>query len=520
MRSQQISLAAPASAPPADTKAGDLLLVLPFVALLLVQLARHTLWIDEINAYGVAVASPRLGRLFTYLHYEAHPSIWYLLLWPIARLTANPLAMKWLQGAVGIAIYLLIALRSPFSRSIKVLLYLSYFISFEYTVLSRMYGVLLLEVLIYADWRVRRPDDVLRNAFLLALMANTDTMGILLGFAFAAEYILHWREERISGSGEVRKRWAAALLYFTGIAMAIITLRPAPNISHLNTGYIFGHWREVRHFVRATVGYVVLPWFPISTEFPHHFWNPDPSVHIVLYCALIPIPLLLIYFSFRLSPRLLAMVGLMITIGVLFGHLIYMGYERHYGIVFLAFVVALWIQTRQGRRLPVAAVVLLVLSAAGGVAAAAGQWAHPFSYLQPTAQYIRNHRLEDQPLIVAFDPGVAELLQKPAYFLECECSDRFLLFSSRRDQMQREQIPARLQLAMQRLGTPRALYLGLEPLTSEEMARIRGRGLAVTPLSAMTGGQYRTEATFLYQLVNSSKMEQRSGGRPAQEFPE
>ena len=371
--------------------------------------------------------------------------------------------MKWLQGTVGIAIYLFIALRAPFSRSIKLLLYLSYFISFEYTVLSRMYGVLLLEVLIYADWRVRRPERVTRNALLLALMANTDTMGILLGFAFAAEYILQWREEPPPGADKLGKRWAAALLYFAGIALAIVTLKPAPDISHLNTGYIFGQWREVKHLVRAIVGYVVLPWFPISTEFPHRFWNPDPPAHIILYCALIPVCLLLIYFSFRRDRRLLAMVGLMIAIGVLFGDLIYMGYERHDGIVFLAFVVALWIQTKQRRRLPVAAVVLLVLSAVGGVAAAAGQWVHPFSYLQPTAQYIKDHRLEDQPLIVAFDPGVAELLQKPAYFLECDCSEIFLLFSNRRDHFLPEQIPARLELAMQRVDTSRALYPGASP---------------------------------------------------------
>jgi hypothetical protein len=58
------------------------------------------------------------------------------MLWVVTRLTTSSIGMKVLQAIIGAAIYLLIGLGSPFSLVEKVLIFLRYFISFEYTVLS------------------------------------------------------------------------------------------------------------------------------------------------------------------------------------------------------------------------------------------------------------------------------------------------------------------------------------------------------------------------------------------------
>ncbi len=198
--------------PATDARRVSLLFVLPFLIFFLVQLFHHQLWQDEINAWGIAVASPTLRQLFTYLHFEAHPSIWYLLLWPVARFTANPLGMKAVQAGIGVAIYLWIALKSPFSRWEKLLLYCSYFVSFEYTVLSRMYGVLLLLALIYAYRRATRPGSILAFALLLGLMINTDIMGLLLSFALIAEYLVYLASHPEQARAIPKPRiWAAAI---------------------------------------------------------------------------------------------------------------------------------------------------------------------------------------------------------------------------------------------------------------------------------------------------------------------
>ena len=216
-----------ATAPLAATCRRDsLLLVLPFIALFFVQLAHHELWLDELNAWGLAAGSSSLRQVLHYVHYEAHPPLWYLLLWPLTRLTRAPAAMKCVEAAIGAAIYLVLAFKAPFSRVEKVLLYLSYFVSFEYTVLSRMYGLLLLFTLIYAWSRSTRPDRIVTNAMLLAAMANVDTMGILLSSALALEYVLDRYAARTTERPDWLRTLSAVLLYFGAVALSVFTLNP------------------------------------------------------------------------------------------------------------------------------------------------------------------------------------------------------------------------------------------------------------------------------------------------------
>jgi hypothetical protein len=118
----------------------DLLLVLPFLVFLYVQLAHHQMWRDETNAWALSAGSRTLGELFYFVRNEAHPYLWYMILWIVSRFSASVVALKFVAALVGTCTYLVIALASPFSRLEKILLFCSYYISFEYAVLARMYG--------------------------------------------------------------------------------------------------------------------------------------------------------------------------------------------------------------------------------------------------------------------------------------------------------------------------------------------------------------------------------------------
>lgn len=136
----------------------NLLLTLPFLLLYWVDLAHHTLFFDEINAWGISAGSPDLQTLFANVHFEGHPWLWYFLLWLPSRFTYDPRAMLWVVAPVGTAIYLIIGLVSPFTRLQKAFLFLGYFVAFEYTVMNRMYGLIFLLALLYVWRRVRKPD--------------------------------------------------------------------------------------------------------------------------------------------------------------------------------------------------------------------------------------------------------------------------------------------------------------------------------------------------------------------------
>jgi hypothetical protein len=488
----------------ARTRKADLLLVLPFIALFLVQVAHHQPWVDELNVWAMALASPNLKQLFHLIHYEAHPTLWYLLVWAVSRTTADPAAMKAMQAAIGTGIYLFLALKSPFSRLEKVLLYLSYFISFEYTVVSRMYGLLLLLTLVYAYKRVTSPGRIFTLAAILALMANTDMMGILFSSALGIEYLVYQWTRGPEFGGQFRRVAGATSLYVAAVAVSILTLRPAKDISYYNAGRMFLYARKPSHLVHAALNIFVLPWFPVSLRFPHSFWEPTVGTHGLVYPLLLPFMAALLYIAFRKDRDGLLIIAITAANLIVFEHLIYLGYIRHHGVAFLAFLVALWIQRCRHSRISGGAFALLALSAAGGILAGVGQWLHPFSNATAMADYIRAHHLEREPLIGTDRIGtaaVAEEMGRPIYFLDCRCNETFAQYDNRSDRYSWTDIPNRLEQAMDATTGGRAIFVANGPLSPEQVHQLERRGIEVSPLRMFAAAEAPYDATALYQVT-------------------
>lgn len=483
----------------------DLFFVLPFLLFFLVQLVHHEMWRDELNAWGLVVASPNPVKLYQHIRYEGHPSLWYILLWFPSRFTSSPVAMQCLQALVGIGIYLMIALRAPFSRIEKVLLYMSYFISFEYTVMSRMYGVCVLLVFVYAYRRSRYPHQVLLNTVLLALIANTDMVGLILSGALLFEYAIASYGSYRRGELAVRKLGLGAAIYVAGVAAVALALRISPNISWRTTGRPFESASDPRHFGRAVVNYILLPWMPISTTFPNHFWNPwvePPTEHLWMF-ALATVIVLMYAYIFRRDWLLGSIVFLAITVAILFGHFVYMGSTRHWGIGVVALLAALWMQRYRRPQFSVLVIALLAFSSVSGVQAAIAQWHHPFSQARNTIHWLRDHNLENAAIVGSKDTSVAGIaiqMQRPMYFLDCNCRDTFLLFSNRRDDFIPESIPGRLVLASTRLNARDMIFIATDPLPPASAKRVDELGLNLKLLASFTGAEDWEENYFIYRV--------------------
>ncbi len=486
----------------------DSAVLLIFIAIFFVQLAHHQMWRDELNAWGIAVASPSLKALFANIHYEGHPSLWYLMLWFISRWTTSPVAMKLLQAMIGAAIYLMIGLRSPFSRLEKVLLYLSYFVSFEYTVFSRTYGVCFLLLLVYLYQRNKHPERVVANTALIGLVANTDVLGIILSGALLVEYAIdRVQAQRLLRMPPLGRLYAAALTYLLFLGISVETLRPAADISWRTTGHMFDAARSVRHLADVIVSYIALPWFPISGGFPRHYWNPLAIDHFRLYLLALPVVCCVGFLLFRRDRNLLLMLVLTAAGSITFAHLVYFGSMRHYGIMFMAFLAALWIQRSHRPGVPMLGILLLVLNAIGGVGAAYGEWHHPFSNATAVANWLSAHPEGKLPLVGTPDTsiaGIAELARRPAYFLDCSCTGTFLLFSSRRDHFSVAQVPQRLTTAARDLHAPEMLFVTDHALSPGEGGAIAEQGFRIALLAGFTGAEAIQEDFFLYKLTKTT----------------
>ena len=87
-----------------------------YVVVEAVLLARHVLWRDESQLWLVPRASGSLPELLDNMNYENRPILWFLLIWPMARLCANPDAIKVISLTLSAGVALLVTRLLPLAR--------------------------------------------------------------------------------------------------------------------------------------------------------------------------------------------------------------------------------------------------------------------------------------------------------------------------------------------------------------------------------------------------------------------
>ena len=465
------------------------------------------MWRDELNALAIAWDSPTIPSLFWHIHHEGHPWLWYVILWIPSRFTQSVLVLKFVQGIVSTAIILFVALRSPFRTWEKALVLAGYFFVFEYTVLSRMYGVMLLMFVLYLWWRTTRPESPILSAVFLGLIASVDTLGIMLSFALLLEYAYTAFERRQRSPLFSRKMAISAMAVYGALLLfAVWSARPAADISWRTTGRPFKDAKSMSHLYDAFLNYTILPFFAVKSPRSHFFWNPELHLSSLAYTAPMLILLGMVYLSFRKRKNLLLLIGLTILAGTAFRHLIYPGYERHFGVVFLGFLAAAWMVRAEepSALLPISVYILLAISALSGVWATIGSWKRPFSYNKAAAEWIVANHLDKMPLVGEEDTsviGVAEYLHRPIYQIECECVDTYLLFSSRRDSFTKSDAPRRILRAAHFYHDQPLLFVRVFPMKPEEEEGLKSEGFQIEPLATFKEAEEIAENFYFYRLT-------------------
>src|SRR6478672_7860902 len=164
------------------------LLVALFALTATVVLARHEMWMDELNPWVIARDAHSLRGLFFNMRFEPHPALWYLCLYALTRITHNPIAMQILHGAIATASVAVLSYLSPFRRRDVWLIAFGYYFVFEYCAISRGYALGVLLLLLACPLATRPRPQPLPIAVLLALAANTSLYGVILACALTIAF--------------------------------------------------------------------------------------------------------------------------------------------------------------------------------------------------------------------------------------------------------------------------------------------------------------------------------------------
>jgi len=418
------------------------LVVAAFLALGVVGLANHEMWRDELEIWLIARDSGSVGQLLQNMGTQGHPAIWYLLNFLLTRLTTNPLAMQLMNLAIGASAVALFFRRAPFSLVQRLLFCFGYFMLFEFTVISRGYGLGLLLIFAFCiRFQERRRLDLM-GAAILFLLANTTVYGMIIAAHVALLVTIHALAGRRHRKPWLDPTWVASLaVVLVGVAVG------------------FGHtWMQGRAMGPAHVGAYSpaydLTWVasclstvirgavPLPDFSLYHFWNSNllqllPGSTGILLGALLAVTLLaLATCRFRAKPALsfVFILGSATMLSVTF--FVWYGWVRHHGQVFLWYVVCCWLwyglvssgsaeedtsPARGSGPAGATLTVLLLLQAVAGAHAYAMDLLHPFSNAKATGQYLSQDEFADVTLVGSVDYSmqpVAAYLDRKFYYPE------------------------------------------------------------------------------------------------------
>ena len=122
----------------------------------------HEPWFDEAQAWQIAKCASYQDIFFYLPHLEAHPPFWHLFLSIFAKNNfPYEITIKTISFVFSYFSAILIILKSPFLRIIRILLPFNYFLFYQYGIISRPYCLIMLAFII-----LELPVKSIENAFL------------------------------------------------------------------------------------------------------------------------------------------------------------------------------------------------------------------------------------------------------------------------------------------------------------------------------------------------------------------
>ncbi|WP_300765764.1 ABC transporter permease, partial [uncultured Bifidobacterium sp.] len=166
------------------------LVIIAYLALIATVMVFHEPWFDEAQAWLIARDSSYHDILLLRPHYEGHPPLWWLILSIPAKLgVPYEVGLKSIQFLSAALMIILLVLRSPFSPVTVILLPFTYFLCYQYGVISRPYALLTSALFLTAIFWKTRDRHPWRFTGALCLLSLTSTYGLALACGFALAWI-------------------------------------------------------------------------------------------------------------------------------------------------------------------------------------------------------------------------------------------------------------------------------------------------------------------------------------------
>jgi hypothetical protein len=204
------------------------ILAIAFVLFVFIfKITYHELWKDEWQAW-ILTRDMTFVDLLSFLNYEGHPSFWYIYLKPFTFIASHVEQSLLINIAhiipVAILAYLLYV-RTTLPLLLKLLISLSYFFCFEYSIINRGYIWVLVWVLV-AILAIKEHKTVLFTLSLF-LLCQIEVYAVFIAIALA------WAYYREKGFSDLRPYISLSV----GFLFFLVTVYPRSSYRGLSDSY-------------------------------------------------------------------------------------------------------------------------------------------------------------------------------------------------------------------------------------------------------------------------------------------
>jgi len=391
------------------------LLFFIYIFLIAFGLYHHEMWRDELQAWNIVLDSVSIPDLFYKIRYEGHPVLWFLVLWPFSSVSHSPHTIQIVHFLLSAIVAFLVIFRSPLRFYQKIAVLFSYFIFFEYSLISRNYMIgiaLLLSIaVLWKDYR-RHVSSI---CILIFLLFQSNAFMALIAASVLLMLMLELYQQRVLFRP---KNLFAVVLASAGGLLFLVTIVPPPDNSY-SPIWNLHIWPGL---AITTIGKIAAGLFPVP-EFKTAFWG-TRMIENSIVNAVIAVPVVAaLLWSLRKHKPVFLFISTSFGLMLLFLYLKPVGTFRHYGHFSMALLFAYWIyayRSEQPRLTSSIFNTIFFIQLPIGLFAAFTDWKNPFSNAVKAAGYIESKMPENVQIAGAFNylsTPVAGYLQKDIYFL-------------------------------------------------------------------------------------------------------
>ncbi len=196
----------------------SLLLTFLYAVITLIAVLHHEIWADEAQVWQLCKYLS-VHELITHLHNEGHPSLFYLMVMPFAKLSSNIIYMQLICWfSMCLAVFLLLY-KAPFPNIVKFAIISSAGFLYFLPIMARNYAIIPVLIFLAAILYSKQKEHPVLYGTVIVLIANTHA--IMFGFALIMLFVFIYDNFK---NIKEKKNIIATIIIILGIAACILQL--------------------------------------------------------------------------------------------------------------------------------------------------------------------------------------------------------------------------------------------------------------------------------------------------------